>query len=126
MDFGAGNGPLQVKSPDQLVGRGLKRPGAGCAASSRSEIARPIGRAWIETTRRWFAPRPEPEIARPIGRAWIETHSSSFLAQRVAKSPDQLVGRGLKHQERRVSGPHERREIARPIGRAWIETVIGS
>jgi hypothetical protein len=46
------------------------RPNSELRARS---IARPIGRAWIETQPLWALWTHRPCIAQPIGRAWIET-----------------------------------------------------
>ena len=106
-------------SPARKGGRGLKH----CAAQQRphaGRIARPQGRAWIETRRipsvqsaqsasparkggrglklhEFFALTDDGCIARPQGRAWIETWRQCLRP--TASCP-----------------------IARPQGRAWIET----
>ena len=59
-------------------------------------IARPIGRAWIETSDRVLVSVQANGIARPIGRAWIETISIGCGRVQPYASPGQLAGRGLK------------------------------
>ena len=69
-------------SPGQSAGRGLKlrlpRPGAGRLRC----IARPIGRARIETVDLRGARLEYGGIARPIGRARIETAVAAAIRAR--------------------------------------------
>ena len=109
-----------------------------CAA-----IARPHGRARIETWCRWrrrWCRNPSPgltagrglklrklhqgdrhrHIARPHGRARIETARCRRQWRRLPPSPGLTAGRGLKLELVHHLG--QRRAIARPHGRARIET----
>ncbi|CRI63996.1 hypothetical protein THIOKS11690001 [Thiocapsa sp. KS1] len=86
-----------------------------------SGIARPIGRARIETSPKFRTFLNSLGIARPIGRARIETSNARTIDPTLKASPGQLAGRGLKHRlEALCVGRAEC--IARPIGRARIET----
>ncbi len=65
-----------LASPGLTAGRGLK-PSPGEVSLGRSRrIARPHGRARIETPKIWASPAPPSGIARPHGRARIETIKS--------------------------------------------------
>ena len=70
-------------------------------------IARPHGRARIETVRQQATPSRRARIARPHGRARIETNPTSTTAAPSAASPGLTVGRGLKrrHQPARHRDP---------------------
>ena len=109
-------------SPGLTAGRGLKPLEDGSCTQDAGGIARPHGRARIETATGPSWPTARPSIARPHGRARIET--------RV----DGPSGRGV----RRIARPHGRARIetpsrpwcsthspciARPHGRARIETL---
>ena len=60
-------------SPGLQVGRGLKQEDGRQEQNADDGIARPSGRAWIETERQQLHAHGDRCIARPSGRAWIET-----------------------------------------------------
>ena len=107
-------------SPARKGGRGLK-PKWRNRIPYFLYIARPQGRAWIETFKREVL-NGEHHIARPQGRAWIETIILRPRQTSTFSSPARKGGRGLK--QRRGKRPHELPPIARPQGRAWIETSM--
>ncbi len=85
-----------VASPDLTVGRGLKRSCLILRSVRWRRIARPHGRARIETCWPQVHSTPVGRIARPHGRARIETRSPHARQARAHASPDLTVGRGLK------------------------------
>ena len=88
-------------SPVLRDGRGLKLVFVAPAFTGALSIARPSGRARIETSLDGAVPPVMSGIARPSGRARIET--AAFLAAAAlarAVSPVLRDGRGLKLDER--------------------------
>jgi hypothetical protein len=85
-----------LASPGRKVGRGLKQPVRACYSATMSRIARPQGRAWIETSSGSLSPMRPWRIARPQGRAWIETIDCATGDHALIASPGRKVGRGLK------------------------------
>ena len=72
----------------------------------RASIARPHGRARIETPPILQYKLACGCIARPHGRARIETHVLAYFnGTALTASPDLTVGRGLKHPGRGSIGP---------------------
>ena len=74
-------------------------------------IARPSGRAWIETSFCLSGYTKMLRIARPSGRAWIETEGNRLRNQLLPVSPGLQVGRGLKRGNR---APGRRRKDVSP------------
>jgi len=108
-------------SPGLKAGRGLKRHRAANDGYLDHGIARPQGRAWIETRLMSVQLCALSSIARPQGRARIETSRRPSNASRHLASPGLKAGRGLK----RITAwgyETESTRIARPQGRARIET----
>jgi len=78
-------------------------------------IARPHGRARIETLADLRAINPAMRIARPHGRARIETNNLIHHRDIVGASPGLTAGRGLKLWRRRPWAPEDPRH--RPASR---------
>ncbi len=92
--------PLRAASPGLTAGRGLK-PDVGLEPSAGPRgIARPHGRARIETSSSFLLAPNRRSIARPHGRARIETPRPSSACAGAAASPGLTAGRGLKRSAR--------------------------
>ena len=112
-------------SPGQLAGRGLKLCIQGTRRTYQPASPGQLAGRGLKLVRGKRRGRSGSRIARPIGRAWIETSNPRSLSCRCQASPSQLAGRGLKHGLDQIDGAGVA-GIARPIGRAWIETSVRS
>ena len=88
--------PADRASPGLTAGRGLKHPVADKQRNRLFGIARPHGRARIETSHRRNCVPAARSIARPHGRARIETGNAVSHPAGGHASPGLTAGRGLK------------------------------
>ncbi len=115
-------GSAEGASPGLTAGRGLKHPGTSPHEPGEYRIARPHGRARIETRNSAAAWRSPVCIARPHGRARIETFSSRRPAP-VLRCIARPHGRARIETTSCAESSSFATSIARPHGRARIETV---
>ena len=86
-------------SPGQLAGRGLKQHcSTACARAARC-IARPVSRAWIETSPRQARSRSADVSPGQLAGRGLKRVALEKPRERLPVSPGQLAGRGLKHPE---------------------------
>ena len=107
-------------SPARKGGRGLKRTEARLPAT-KCVIARPQGRAWIETPMELAGSTGAAASPARKGGRGLKRRNNTALADQ-GSSPARKGGRGLKQPCLRVCNQQFSR-IARPQGRAWIETA---